>query len=438
MSDLLLGSDEEANSTRILIEYTSAGTCVRSGAWIRWGPDANLYAMLRGRRAEHAHTTRMHAGTRALLGAVAVLTMMLVWVPTANAEPDLEPDDLAGAAKRAQEQLVEIEGRQDQAQAVLDTLEAELTQLEQTLAQAQTVWVAAIEKLEAAKVRADELQVAAEAAAATAAAAEAELLESLRRMYVRPPQSDQAAVMGASNLEDQMQMQAVLSVQSTQRHELMRQARTARRLADTRRDDAERARRTAESEERTAEAAAAELEAARTELNTEMSYAGEFLSALQVQHADVAATAADLATRAALQEAARNVYVDTASIVRIPGTTISVHPLIAVNAIALVEAALADGVQLNGWGWRSTQRQIELRQSHCGSDAFSIFEKPSNTCSPPTARPGRSMHERGLAIDFANCSARSTGCFRWLAANAARFGFYNLPSEPWHWSTNGN
>ena len=28
--------------------------------------------------------------------------------------------------------------------------------------------------------------------------------------------------------------------------------------------------------------------------------------------------------------------------------------------------------------------------------------------------------------------------FRWLKRNAHRFGLYNLPSEPWHWSTNGH
>jgi hypothetical protein len=29
-------------------------------------------------------------------------------------------------------------------------------------------------------------------------------------------------------------------------------------------------------------------------------------------------------------------------------------------------------------------------------------------------------------------------CFNWLQTNAASYGLYNLPSEPWHWSTNGN
>ena len=57
---------------------------------------------------------------------------------------------------------------------------------------------------------------------------------------------------------------------------------------------------------------------------------------------------------------------------------------------------------------------------------------------PPTARPGTSMHEQGLAIDFDHCNSHSTSCGRWLNRHAASFGFYNLPSEPWHFSVNGN
>jgi LAS superfamily LD-carboxypeptidase LdcB len=61
----------------------------------------------------------------------------------------------------------------------------------------------------------------------------------------------------------------------------------------------------------------------------------------------------------------------------------------------------------------------------------------ASACRPPTAKPGTSQHEVGLAIDFSNCSSRSSACFQWLAGNAARFGFHNLPVEPWHWSTTG-
>ncbi len=66
---------------------------------------------------------------------------------------------------------------------------------------------------------------------------------------------------------------------------------------------------------------------------------------------------------------------------------------------------------------------------------------PSSQCRPPTARPGASMHEQGKAIDFTyggrTIGTRSSPGYKWLAAHAASYGFYNLPSEPWHWSTNG-
>jgi LAS superfamily LD-carboxypeptidase LdcB len=123
---------------------------------------------------------------------------------------------------------------------------------------------------------------------------------------------------------------------------------------------------------------------------------------------------------------------------RVPSTTIWVHALIADRTAAMVLAAAMDGVVLDGWAFRSTARQVELRRAHCGGSFDSVFNAPSSSCAPPTARPGRSMHERGLAIDFKNCSSRGTACYQWLAGNAARFGLFNLPSEPWHWSVNGN
>lgn len=120
---------------------------------------------------------------------------------------------------------------------------------------------------------------------------------------------------------------------------------------------------------------------------------------------------------------------------------ITVNTAIAEQVDALLAAAEADGLALTGGGYRSPERQIELRRQHCGTSYYAVYEMPSSQCSPPTARPGRSMHERGLAIDF-DCDgslvdSRSDPCFQWLAANAARYGLANLPSEPWHWSVNG-
>jgi LAS superfamily LD-carboxypeptidase LdcB len=115
---------------------------------------------------------------------------------------------------------------------------------------------------------------------------------------------------------------------------------------------------------------------------------------------------------------------------------ITVHTSIATHLDALLVAAEADGLILTGTGYRSHQRQIELRRAHCGLSDYAVYEAPASTCAPPTARPGTSMHERGVAIDFDNCSTQTTPCWRWLNNNAAHHGLYNLPSEPWHWSTN--
>lgn len=114
---------------------------------------------------------------------------------------------------------------------------------------------------------------------------------------------------------------------------------------------------------------------------------------------------------------------------------IRVHTSIASQVENLCAAAANDGLNLTGGGWRSSDQQIALREQH-GCGGANVYNRACKG-SPPTAVPGRSNHEKGLAIDFRNCSSRSTACFKWLAANAARFGLFNLPSEPWHWSVDG-
>lgn len=104
----------------------------------------------------------------------------------------------------------------------------------------------------------------------------------------------------------------------------------------------------------------------------------------------------------------------------------------------LAEAARRDGIVLTGSSWRSNERQVQLRAAHgCGGSR--IYD---STCkgSPPTAVPGRSRHETGDAIDvtLTGAGGRNSPEFRWLAANAAKWGVHNLPSEPWHWSIDGH
>ena len=124
------------------------------------------------------------------------------------------------------------------------------------------------------------------------------------------------------------------------------------------------------------------------------------------------------------------------------GGTITVDSGITAALQDLLNDASAAGVNMCGGGWRSPDEQIALRRAHCGTSDYAIYEMPASDCSPPTARPGTSLHEQGLAIDF-TCngggviSSSSSPCFIWLSDHAASYGFYNLPSERWHWSTSG-
>ena len=110
---------------------------------------------------------------------------------------------------------------------------------------------------------------------------------------------------------------------------------------------------------------------------------------------------------------------------------------LASNLNKLVKDARAAGINFGGGGFRSYERQVELRGINGCPD---IFTAPASSCRTPTAIPGTSNHEKGLAIDFttggSTINSGSTG-FNWLVANASKYGLKNLPSESWHWSVTG-
>ncbi len=148
----------------------------------------------------------------------------------------------------------------------------------------------------------------------------------------------------------------------------------------------------------------------------------------------------------------------------------TVHQELEPALDALIAHARADGITLGGGGYRTIESQIELRLAHCGGatppsmsapgpdateeeiaafDAaaaewrnYVIYEVPAGSCSPPTAVPGNSEHQLGLAVDFSGADGSiltwQSVEFEWLVLNAADFGLINLPSEAWHWSTTGH
>lgn len=115
---------------------------------------------------------------------------------------------------------------------------------------------------------------------------------------------------------------------------------------------------------------------------------------------------------------------------------------IATNLKSLVDDAWTAGIQLSGGGFRTYEEQIQVRIKNCGGNStYNIYHKPNTQCSPPTAIPGTSRHEKGKAFDF-NCSGSlirnpSNACFVWLKNNAGKYGLKNYPAENWHWSVDG-
>lgn len=122
----------------------------------------------------------------------------------------------------------------------------------------------------------------------------------------------------------------------------------------------------------------------------------------------------------------------------INGTDIDVASIVSARVVSMVNDAKAAGVTLDGGGFRTYEEQLRLRSIN-GCD---VPAGPSNAgCSPATAPPGRSQHERGLAIDFSGgggAISQGSSQFSWLKSNAVKYGYYNLAIEPWHWSTSGN
>ena len=123
------------------------------------------------------------------------------------------------------------------------------------------------------------------------------------------------------------------------------------------------------------------------------------------------------------------------------GGVIEVAGDIAPQVQRLLGDAADDGIVMCGTGYRDPADQIRVRRQNCGTSYYAIYQAPSSACSPPTARPGESMHEQGLAIDFTvggRTLSSTSSAYRWMKANSSNYGLYNLAGEPWHFSVNGD
>ncbi|HJW61416.1 MAG TPA: hypothetical protein VJ931_17430, partial [Actinomycetota bacterium] len=63
---------------------------------------------------------------------------------------------------------------------------------------------------------------------------------------------------------------------------------------------------------------------------------------------------------------------------------------------------------------------------------YDVYQRPSRECSPPTARPGSSKHETGLAVDLG-------GNLALAGREAPKVGLERtVPGEAWHFEPTGD
>jgi peptidoglycan hydrolase CwlO-like protein len=366
-------------------------------------------------------------------------------------------------------QVNALESSQDQVMAALQTMEENVRGQQAVLSEARRQ--AEVSAAEAAQAEKDAAQTSRDLDALRARVARYAV-----KAYVEPPGEELMRRFEAASAQEDATRNAFLNMQSRSDSDVIDQLRSTKaRLED------ELAR--AQAAKSAAETHAAEAEGALQSLSVAQSQQQAYASQVRQRLDETLSDAAFLSRMDA--ELGRQIAAEAAALARavvgVPssgsgsgsgssntttppsggsGTTtppsgnnpyptpalttvngITVASSVAARVRGLLNAAAADGINLTGYGYRDFNAQIALRRQNCGTTQYAIWEMPPDACSPPTARPGYSYHERGLAIDFmANgrfINSRSNPGFIWLAANAGRFGFYNLPSEPWHWDTRG-
>ena len=383
--------------------------------------------------------------SRAVAAAVAMM-LLVASAPPAAAADDPTKQRREVQKKRAQiaAQIDVLKSSNDQLERALDDLESDVRSQDAQLAAARQAAEVAVRRVEAARQ-------AEERTATELAQLRLELRDIAVDAYVRGPTRGLVVAMDATSIADVARRQQLFDVAVGRGTQLADQLRATHEDLGIRRAETEEAQRQAAAERKEEEAKLGELKKAQdakervadsVERKLEAALAeADSLAALDAQlAAEIARRQRELARRLASRAGRGGALPAVGSIAVRSVRGIVVATSLADNLEALLAAAEADGIVLSGGGYRDSSAQVALRRAHCGGSEYDIYQRPASQCSPPTARPGFSMHERGLAVDFTEGGGiltRSSPGYRWLKANAARFGLYNLPSEPWHWSTNG-
>jgi hypothetical protein len=387
---------------------------------------------------------------RTLAAAVALVALLAGGAAGSGAAPGAPADARSERERVRQEraaaaaELDVLQATNDEVEAALDALNANVAGQEAALADARRAAAAAEAALAEARAR----EVAAQA---QIDALQLTLREVAVEAYINAGTFDQAtAVLQTDDIDEAVQRRSLVDLRAAQHREVLAELATLSEELGIARAAAESAATAAAEHQADVDRRLGEVTAARDSQAAVAAEVDARIESALAESAALEALDADLARRIAAEQAAlaaRNRssggggggggsrIIGNVSLRTVGGITVASE--IADQLGSLLAAADAAGYSLGGGGYRSSDSQWALREAHCPDAANS----PPSSCRPPTARPGQSMHEQGLAVDFTYggrvISSRSSPAFQWLADNAGSYGFRNLPSEPWHWSVNG-
>lgn len=379
----------------------------------------------------------------ATLAAVALVAAPALVRAEDSDDPRAERDEVR---EQAAEVAAQLDGLQADAAEVGEALEALAENVQSKRAQYEDARRAArTADQEVAAARAEEQRLEQEIADL-----EQQVADAAVSAYINPPDTQLADVYDIQDLNDAALAEALLGTQNSRQADIIDQLRAAEDDLTAQRLEAERAAQEAEALRGRVEQQYTELRAAQEQQRELARQIDERINHAAGEAAALAERDEELSDQIAQEAAQFAQYIQGLNLgpvgapqnvgpvsVADAGNGIIVNVSIVDQVHAMIVAAANDGVTLTGGGYRSSDQQIALRQAHCGSSYYAIYQMPSSSCSPPTAIPGTSNHERGLAIDFDNCSYGGS-VHSWLSAHAASYGLYNLPSESWHWSVDGN
>lgn len=369
----------------------------------------------------------------------------------------IDVDVLRGDKVEVSATLAEVRENVETHKTMLADAEAALTAAETALAQADAALADTQTRLDAVNVEADRVVVDAFVNPPAESAFESLAADSLADATIKQSILHRQADNDASALGEYQELQQQLEAEKAEREAAAAAAETAAAEAEAAYADVEAAVSQQASfvaevqrrlDHRLAEADA--LQATDPELAEQIrAREAELAAALneldeEVQAERARQRAAELAEQADANKnitGIKPVAGGVADVACPGGGVVQVAGDISGAVERLLADAAAAGYPLCGYGYRDPADQIRVRRQNCGTSNYAIYQAPSSYCSPPTARPGTSMHEQGLAIDFTaggGTIGYSSGAYTWLQSNAANYGLYNLPGEPWHWSVDGN